>query len=53
MVVEIKEGDLVNGVKVVSVEEDPILPWQINIWLDDYEVDEFGDKSQKCIRVVT
>lgn len=49
---EINIGDLVNGVEVVKIEQDPFLPWQINIWLDDYEVDEFGDRIQKCVKIV-
>lgn len=47
----IKIGDLINGSEVVEIQKDPFIENQIDIWVDEEEIDDFGDKGLKCIRV--
>lgn len=47
----IKLGDLIDGVEVVEIQRDPFIPNQVDIWVDEEELDDFGDRGLKCIRV--
>lgn len=47
----IKIGDSINGSEVVEIQKDPFIPNQIDIWVDEEEIDDFGDKGLKCFRV--
>lgn len=47
----IKVGDLINGAEVVEIQKDPFIENQIDIWVDEEEIDDFGNKGLKCIRV--
>lgn len=47
----IKIGDLINGSEVVEMQKDPFISDQIDIWVDEEEIDDFGDKGLKCFRI--
>ena len=50
-VAEIHKGDLIDGLEVTEIIDDPFISNQVDIFLDAYEKDDFGDETQKCIRV--
>lgn len=38
-------GKYINGYKIVSVEKDPFIKGQINLWTDEEVTDAFGDRK--------
>lgn len=38
-------GKYLNGFKIVSIEKDPFVTGQINLWTDEEKVGTFGDRS--------
>lgn len=42
----IEVGDFVNGDEITYINKDPFIKEQINLWIDRYEIDSFGDSSR-------
>lgn len=42
---EIREGNYLNGYKIVEITPDPFNKGQMNLWTDVYETDWIGNKS--------
>ena len=38
-------GKYLNGYKIVSIEKDPFIKGQINLWTDSEKIGTFGDRS--------
>lgn len=36
-------GSYINGHKIVKIEDDPFIKGQVNLWTEDWEVNELGD----------
>lgn len=47
----IEIGDILDGYHVTNIVKDPFVQGQINIFTDDIEVNNFGDRSPKVYRV--
>ena len=47
----IRVGDLVNGKEIISIEPDPFIANQINLWTLEEKTDEFGEKGPVPFRI--
>lgn len=51
MKAEISVGDYINGFEIVAIEKDPFNKGQINLWTNQWRVDQFGDRELVVFRV--
>ena len=49
--VTIKTGDRIGGDKVISIVKDPFVAGQIDIFVDHYDMNEFGDQELTVYRI--
>ena len=49
--VAIKTGDMICGNTVISIVKDPFVAGQIDIFVDRYDMNEFGDQQLGVYRI--
>lgn len=47
----IRTGDRISGDKVISIVKDPFVAGQIDIFVDHYDMNEFGDQERRVYRI--
>lgn len=53
MKIEISVGDYINGFEIVAIKKDPFIKGQVNLWTNQWRVDQFGDRELVVFRVAS